>query len=193
MAISRRLADDHTLPLDLLQVLARMGHDVRPALELGALGEPVGPVDRARLLAHEVLLLDAVHPAGVAAHQAGLRVLGDAVLAHGLDRGPRVGAVVVVAVRRPDPHRVEPVPLDHRLLLVGLEADDALLVEGFRRKPVRLHLTLVRIELEQTVTRLEHVGEPLAIRLEHGHLEIRGSGRGTRRAGPARASSASRR
>ena len=48
------------------------------------------------------LALDAVEAAGVAAEQVCLHLVGHAALGHVAHRAPRVGAVVVVRVRRPD-------------------------------------------------------------------------------------------
>ena len=54
-----------------------MGHHLRPLVELRALREPVGTIDRRRLVGDEELALDAVEAAGVLAEQLGLHLLGD--------------------------------------------------------------------------------------------------------------------
>ena len=117
-------------------VFAGMRDQVGPLVELRALGEPLRAVDRARLVGDEQLRLDPVQTPGVLAEQLGLDVGGHAACGHVAHGRPRVGPVVVVGVRGPDPDVLEVLPLAEHADLVGLEADHALLVERLGREPV---------------------------------------------------------
>ena len=66
--------------LELLAVLARVGNQVGPLVQLGTLREPIGPIDRAGLVGDEHLRLDPVPGGGVGAEQLVLDLLRDAGL-----------------------------------------------------------------------------------------------------------------
>src|SRR5262249_19780810 len=102
-------------------VRARVGLDRGPLLELLAAREPVRPLERRGLALDDQLPLDAVHAPRVAAEQLRLHRLRYADRAHLAHRAPRIGAVVVVGVARPQADVLEEIPLAERRRLVRLE------------------------------------------------------------------------